>query len=85
VYDNAQTIKAARRIIREWTPIERTSARKVIHRERNSTDLLYTGIASKAARNTLAKIPSTATFVFGATLFAARDVKEFNQLGGSRS
>ena len=34
VYDNAQTIKATRRIVREWAHIVRTCARKVIHRER---------------------------------------------------
>ena len=33
-YDNAQTIKATRRIVREWAHIVRTCARKVIHRER---------------------------------------------------
>src|ERR1700736_6751669 len=58
VYDNAQTINAARRIVREWTQIERTAARKLSHRESNSTDLLYLGIVSKASRNSLAKIPS---------------------------
>jgi hypothetical protein len=41
-------MKAARRIVRKWAQIERTSARKVIHRESNLPDLLYPGIVAKA-------------------------------------
>jgi hypothetical protein len=33
VYDNAQTITATRRIVREWAQIERSSARNFIHRK----------------------------------------------------